>query len=141
MPSYDYRCEPCKKTFEVQQSIKNVARTVPCARCGKDCERYFGNTVFGIGLCDTSYNAGFCNGNQFANDPETGEIYAAKARWAGVSIKGKVYRNALARTPGDPQAWVSDLSEAKDVCRRNGWRYKVEGGVLQCEGDLDLGQS
>ena len=135
MPSYDYRCEVCKKTFEVQQSIKNVAATVPCARCGEDCERYFGNTVFGIGLCDTQWVRENWHNREFERDPRMGDHYHAGARRAGVSTTGKRYSHALADYPGDPEAWVGSLSEAKEAACRKGLSCSVEDGTLKVTGE------
>lgn len=50
-----------------------------------------------------------------------------KAKAAGVSISGKVYKTSLARYPGDPRAWVSDLSDVKRV---------VEERNIDCEGHV-----
>lgn len=35
MPLYDYACRACTKTFEIEHSIKEPART-KCPECGKN---------------------------------------------------------------------------------------------------------
>lgn len=44
------------------------------------------------------------------------EDMVAKARQAGVSVSGKVYKSQLASYPGDPRAWVGSRDDVKDVC-------------------------
>lgn len=141
MPKYDYRCEPCKKTFEVEQSIKNVATESACPACGNFAARWYLGQLASLrigGLTDTAYNRGYVNNSQFADDPETGEYMRKKAERAGVSIAGKVYRHALAEYPGDPEAWVSGIDDARDLCRRKGWQHKISDGVLDCKKDFEL---
>lgn len=45
--------------------------------------------------------------------PTTRDFMLERAKDAGVDISGKVYVSGLAQSAGDPNAWVSDRSEAK----------------------------
>jgi len=76
---------------------------------------------------DREFLEGHCNGSQFDGQEYIGDFYAAEAKKAGVSIKGKVYVNGLAQYPGDPRAWVSDRSDVLRVARENG--MTVSGAV------------
>lgn len=56
------------------------------------------------------------NGRQFQSNTEAGRYYKREALKRGKKIsRGHVYKATLARYPGDPRAWVSDLGEAKKV--------------------------
>lgn len=61
------------------------------------------------------------NGRQFEGQPEVGDFYRRKAEEAGVSTTGKVYLNALAAFPGDPEAWVNGKGDVTRVCEKRGW--------------------
>lgn len=43
------------------------------------------------------------------------------AAQAGVDTNGRRYISGLARFPGDPEAWVSGLSDVKRICTDRGW--------------------
>lgn len=43
------------------------------------------------------------------------------AAQAGVDTNGRRYIAGLARFPGDPEAWVSGLSDVKRICSDRGW--------------------
>ena len=60
-------------------------------------------------------------GGQFRDRPLIGKHHLALADKAGVSVVGKVYNGTLARYPGDPEAWVSDLGDVKRRCEERGW--------------------
>lgn len=47
--------------------------------------------------------------------------YTEPAKAAGVSIKGSVYVPGLAEFPGDPNAWVKNVSEVKNKVEAKGW--------------------
>lgn len=135
MPCYDYRCEPCQKTFEVTQSMCNVAATADCPRCQQPAARWFGSTSFGIGLCNTNWIAGNWHNRDFEQQPNLGERPRAAALKAGVSITGKRFNHALADYPTDPEAWVGSLDEARETARRKGLTVKVEDGDLKVTGE------
>lgn len=69
---------------------------------------------------DREFLEGFCNGNQFEDEPWAGDMYRKEAKAAGVSITGKVYKSSLADYPGDPTAWVSDRADVRRVCEEKG---------------------
>ena len=72
---------------------------------------------------DTTFTRGYAThpfGKRGLNE-WTAKRYLAKAKKAGVSITGKRYLSSLARYPGDPEAWVSDRSDIKGLCKRRGW--------------------
>lgn len=58
---------------------------------------------------------------QFQDRPLVASHHLKMADDAGVSVVGKVYNGTLARFPGDPEAWVSNLGDVKDLCERRGW--------------------
>ncbi len=49
------------------------------------------------------------------------KAYTEPAKAAGVNIKGSVYVPGLAEFPGDPNAWVKNLSEVKSKVEKKGW--------------------
>lgn len=49
------------------------------------------------------------------------DAYTEPAKAAGVNIKGSVYVPGLATFPGDPNAWVKNLSEVKQKVEQKGW--------------------
>lgn len=139
MPTYGYRCKQ-HGPFEAECLIKDYRNFHACPQCSQDAPRDpqdYSSVSLG-GLTDTAYNRGYCNGNQFADDQETGDFMRRRAEKAGVSTTGKVYRHALAEYPGDPQAWTSGLDDARALCRRKGWKHEVKDGVLACQKDLNL---
>ena len=69
---------------------------------------------------DATFMSGFCNGNQFEDQPWVGDMYRKEAKAAGVNITGKVYKSSLADYPGDPTAWVSDRADVRRVCEEKG---------------------
>jgi hypothetical protein len=76
---------------------------------------------------DRAFLEGTENGRQFQDNPELGDLYAADALASGVDIKGKVYKDTLARYPGDPTAWVSDTSDVVRIARER--QLKISGSV------------
>ena len=134
MPLYNYACSKCGP-FEESCTIKKYTGKTKCPACGKESERDYGNITYSIGLCDTNFFSGTWHNREFERQPEMAEKYAAPARAAGVSITGKRYMHSLARYPGDPQAWVAGLSDAKDFCKRNDLNYKVTEGALEAQGE------
>ena len=76
---------------------------------------------------DRMFLEGTENGRQFQDNPMIGDLYAADAKAAGVDIKGKVYKDRLARYPGDPQAWVSDTSDVVRIAKKR--RLKIRGAA------------
>ena len=56
-----------------------------------------------------------------ASPPEVMAEYTAPAIAAGVHIEGRRYFSELAEYPGDPQAWVADRDEAKQLVESRGW--------------------
>jgi hypothetical protein len=67
------------------------------------------------------------NNRQFQDCPHIGNLYRRQAAAAGVSIQGKKYLSALARYPGDPEAWVTDRADVRRICEARGW---------DCQGDV-----
>ncbi len=55
------------------------------------------------------------------------ERYRKMAEAAGVSTAGKRYEPTLARFPGDPKAWCSDLDDVRQRCIEQG--VAVDGAV------------
>lgn len=88
--------------------------------------------IFESGQCphivtDSVFMKGHCNGSQFAHNQKMGDLYARRARKAGVNIKGKRYMHSLARFPGDPEAWIDGRGDVKRLCEQRG--DKCEGMV------------
>ncbi|MBX6312827.1 MAG: hypothetical protein IRY99_07925 [Isosphaeraceae bacterium] len=78
---------------------------------------------------DSTFNVGRVNGNQFEDCPLRGDYYKRMAEAAGVSTTGKFYSGALARFPGDPEAWISGRGDVERLCRERGWN---------CSGDVTV---
>jgi hypothetical protein len=76
---------------------------------------------------DREFLEGHVNGNQFANNPQIGNLYRRRARAAGVNPTGKVYLSGLAEYPGDPRAWISGRGDAARLCEERGW--EADGAV------------
>lgn len=119
MPIYLAECVPCECSYEILTLSLKDEIDLTCPKCKKKGERRFGvpllktNTTFMRGA---KYGA-----EQFATElPHSKDVYLGTAKRAGVSTNGKVYQHGLARFPGDPQAWVSDLDEAKRIIRQRG---------------------
>lgn len=79
----------------------------------------------GLGLTRAGFMKGRHDGG--ISDPEVDAHYRKIANDAGVSPVGKVYSGSLASYPGDPTAWISSPSEAKEVAERK--NLKLEGGI------------
>lgn len=73
------------------------------------------------------FMAGRRHNDQFNGSP-LGEAYRQIAQAAGVNTHGKYYMPSLAASPGDPEAWVSDIDDAKRL---------VEKRNLNCEGLIE----
>ena len=70
----------------------------------------------GMSETDRAFLEGTENGRQFERNPAAGEYYRKKALKHGKKVgRGEVYKASLARFPGDPRAFVSDLGQAKRV--------------------------
>lgn len=54
------------------------------------------------------------------NDPDHYDQLVRTAKAAGVDTTGKMYDDGLATYLGDPDAWVRDDSEARDISRAKG---------------------
>jgi hypothetical protein len=59
--------------------------------------------------------------SQFADMPLAARHHERIAETSGISTVGKCYISTLARYPGDPQAWVSDLHDVRARCEERGW--------------------
>jgi len=65
---------------------------------------------------DRAFLEGTENNRQFQDQPEIGDRYKREARKHGKKMgRGEVYKASLARFPGDPRAFVSDIGQAKKV--------------------------
>ncbi len=119
MPIHPVACEKCKLDWEVVTLSLKAEVDVTCPKCGKKGERRFG-----VPLLKT--NATFLRGakygaEQFASDGDhSRNQYLDPAKRAGVSVNGKIYQHGLARYPGDPEAWCSDLDDVKRKIRQRG---------------------
>lgn len=134
MPVYEYKCDDCGNTEERFQTFKEldagIGTPTVCAGCDGQYHRVMG--MASIGVCDTT----LCRDSlktRYDFDDQTdfrGELYAKKAKAAGVSTTGKWYHPGLAREVGDPEAWVGSMDDIKKVCTRRGWTYTVKGGEI-----------
>lgn len=73
---------------------------------------------------DPTLLRGHLDGNEFTTEHDYLR-YRSVAERGGVSVRGKRYMTGLARFPGDPQAWISDASDVRKICREKN---------LNCEG-------
>lgn len=119
MPIYEAHCAKCVCDYEILTLRMSDAIDTTCPKCGGKGERRFS-----VPLIKT--NATFLRGakygaEQFASEGEHGrKAYLEPAKRAGVSTNGKIYQHSLARYPGDPFAWCSDLDEVKKKVRQIG---------------------
>lgn len=62
------------------------------------------------------------------------EAMLAKAKRAGIDVQGKWYMGGLAdhRGPGDPDAWINDISDIKRVARK---RNLTVEGIVNIQGE------
>lgn len=120
MPILDFECVKCRFKFErITTSIKQEADPT-CEKCGKPAERRFGVPNLGtqaVFLRGAKEGAGCFE----TSDDKVRKAYLDPAKKAGVAINGRTYQGGLARFPGDPEAWVGSMDEAKAVLRRRGW--------------------
>ncbi len=72
-------------------------------------------------MTDVVFLEGHCNGNQFANRSDFGDMCRREAAAAGVSTVGKVYFDGAARYPGDPEAWLADRHDLQKLMERRNW--------------------
>ena len=79
----------------------------------------------GLGMTTVGFLRGRHHGG--IGDPEVDARYRSIAEASGVSPVGKVYSSPLASYPGDPEAWVSSPSDAKEVAERK--NLKLEGSI------------
>jgi hypothetical protein len=87
---------------------------------------------------DRAFNEGRSNGNQFAGSRTKemlGDYCRSVANRHGVSTTGKFYASQLAAYPGDPRAWVSDVSDAKQVAKERGMTLRGIVDYTPDEGD------
>lgn len=118
MPIHPHECKQCG-SFDVLTLSLNAPIDPTCPKCGKKAERRFGVPL--IRTNATFFRGAKYGAEQFAGgDPKNMETYTGPARRAGVSITGKSYQSGLARFPGDPRAFVSDLDDARRVAREMG---------------------
>lgn len=119
MPIHLAACTKCDIDWEVLTLSIRDAVDLTCPKCKKKGERRFG-----VPLLKT--NATFLRGakygaEQFASDGDhSRNQYLEPAKRAGVSVNGKIYQHGLARYPGDPEAWCSDLDDVKRKIRKRG---------------------
>lgn len=66
---------------------------------------------------------------QFAENPQLGNMYKRIAESYGQNVTGKKYLSSLAAFPGDPRAWVDGRGDVARVCEDRGWN---------CEGDVKV---
>ena len=85
---------------------------------------------------DRGFLSGSENGRQFEKNPKSGDFYKKACEKAGGSIKGKRYISQLAKFPGDPKAWVSNLGDVKKVCEERNFGCE-EVGVKQRDPDKE----
>jgi len=149
MPLYHYACRKCKHEVEVLQSIQELAdgidtptKCLSNARtpCTGEYERIMGCAA--IGLCDTHMLRDALGSRAELDrkgDRDRSDLYARKAKEAGVSTTGKWYHPGLALEVGDPMAWVGSISDIKEVCKQRGWNTKYEDGEIKIEMPADLG--
>jgi hypothetical protein len=77
---------------------------------------------------------------QFADVPLVARHHERIAEDAGVSTVGKAYLGTLARYPGDPEAWVSDLHDVRTKCEERGWGCDGAIKVEAREGEMTSGR-
>jgi hypothetical protein len=77
---------------------------------------------------------------QFADVPLVARHHERIAEAAGMSTVGKAYLGTLARYPGDPEAWVSDLHDVKTKCEERGWGCEGAIKVEAREGEVTPGR-
>jgi len=70
-------------------------------------------------------------------DPDKYDQYLRQAKMAGVSIAGKSYESGLAAYPGDPDAWVKDDHDIKQLAKQKGCFTSKEDGLLKISVPLD----
>lgn len=71
MPTYEYRCDHCDRTFDVVQSFHDDALTA-CPTCGNPVRKVFGNVgiVFkGSGFYKTDSRSGGSSGPKESKEP------------------------------------------------------------------------
>ena len=90
-------------------------------------------------VTDDTFMKGRRTGNQFADNPAMGNWLAKKLRAAGGSPTGKVYLSALAKRPGDPEAWVSSRGDVERLVRKRGWSCEGSVNVKACRDNFDPG--
>lgn len=76
---------------------------------------------------------------QFADVPLIARHHERIAEAAGVSTVGQCYLSTLARYPGDPEAWVSDLHDVRSRCLERGWGCEGAISMPARSGDPDTG--
>ncbi len=92
-----------------------------CEACGEKALRRV-YTVPNIGGRGQDFSKDVSLGSdQIRNtDPKVRDAYIGQAVRAGVSVQGKSYQGGLARFPGDPEAYVSNLDEFKAKAKARG---------------------
>jgi hypothetical protein len=119
MPIHPMACDHCGHHYD---SLTLSAAAVPDATCPR-CRQLGRRDGFGVPAVKTQqFLPGTAlEGGQFA-DPAMRRKYAGTA-----DVSGKRYMASIARFPGDPRAWVSDMAEAKRVIEANGWACPTLG--------------
>lgn len=110
--------------YPIISAAPSVQRTYEAMRARGESHRLAEMLATGtppMSNTDREFLEGHCNGSQFANEEEIGEVYRRRARAAGVDPKGKVYLSGLARFPGDPEAWVDGRGDVQRRLEERGW--------------------
>lgn len=134
MPLYQYECDECGYAEEVLQSIKEMETGVGTpSEC--DCSGHFVRIMgkASIGICDTNMLRDAYK-SRFDFDDQTdfrGDLYAKKAKAAGVDTTGRWYLPSLAIEVGDPFAWVGSINEIKEKCQMRGWAFSITDGEIK----------
>lgn len=75
----------------------------------------------GVKGTDSDFMKGAFSGDDHSKTDALNAHYASLAKQNGTDINGKKYLPSLAAFPGDPEAWVSGLSDVRRVCADRGW--------------------
>lgn len=126
MPIHPAACVKCEIEWEVLTLSFKAEVDLTCPKCKKQGERRYG-----VPLLKT--NTTFMSGAKTGMEQLEGttdyvrKVYAKQAAAAGVSTQGKIYQGGLARFPGDPMAWCSDIDEFKTKVKLRGAECEAFG--------------